>query len=390
MELESIRITDCQLVLPDFCTAGELVIKNGRIAEISTGAGDAQRLNGEQIYTAGGCYVAPGLIDMHMHGFGGIRLRNMNSREQLYQMERAMPAFGTTSYLATLGYDPVALANVTRHMSVPPGGAQMLGTYFEGPFINPKRLGAISERYCMTPQLQMLDRILDEAQGKLKLMTVAPEMDGNLRIIERLVQAGVTPAIGHTLATYEEAIEGFKAGIRHTTHLFNAMTGLSHRLPGAAGAVLASEGITIELIADGIHVHPAVLRLAINIKKPAGVAVITDAIAAAGTVDESHTLLDGRVRIENGAARLADGTLAGSILTPIQALKNTVDLVGVPLHDAVAMLSATPAKITGFDKTKGTLEKGKDADIIIFDRDFVMQATFVAGRLAWERESMSV
>jgi len=380
--LTASNIVGGRLLLPDRCVDGYIQIEGGKIAEVIEGAGEG---GAQGDFSAHGCYVAAGFVDIHTQGFGGIDLGTAAGGD-VRRMARMMLAFGTTSYLATLGYERGRFADLLPIVNADTGGAKMLGFYLEGPFINPERLGAISEKYCLPPDSATLDVILDEAQGNLRIMTVAPELDGAPKLIEALDNAGVTPAIGHTLATYDQAMRGIEAGQRHATHLFNAMTGLGHREPGAAGAVLSTAHVTAELIADGIHIHPSVLGLVAAVKGPAHTVLVTDSTCAAGLPPgQSSSLFGSGARIVDGAPRLPDGTLAGSVLTPIKALGNMVKLAGVPLHEAATMLTLTPAAVAGAAAGKGSLEKGKDADIVIFNDDFEVQATFVGGTLAWQR-----
>jgi len=382
------KVVGGRLVFPHACVAGELRIEGGRIAEIITYPNGGPRgpgALGPGDHWAGGCYVAPGFIDLHIQGFAGTDLAEA-SGDAISNMARAMLPSGTTAYLATLAYRPGVLTNLLPWVNVDTGGATMLGLYLEGPFINPGRLGAIPPAHCLKPDPAALEFILDEARGQLRIMTVAPELEGSLGLIEKLDTAGVIPAIGHTLATYDQAMRGIEAGQRHATHLFNAMTGLGHRQPGAVGAVLAAADVSAELIADGIHIHPSVLKTAIEIKGAEKVAVITDANPAAGLDgDAAPDFMGNGVRIVDGAPRLADGTLAGSLLTPIKALENLVRLVGLPLHAAVRMLTLTPATVAGVAAAKGSLENGKDADLVIFNDNFEVQAAFVGGKQAWQR-----
>lgn len=376
------NIVGGRLLLPDRCVEGDIQIKDGKIAEVIESTG---RDGARDDFSARGCYVAPGFIDIHTQGCMGIDLGRATV-DDVRRMARAMPAFGTTAYLATLGYKRGRLADLLPSVNADTGGAKMLGFYLEGPFINPGRLGAMRPEYCLPPDPATLDLILDEAQGNLKLMTVAPELDGALKLIETLDKARVAPAIGHTLATYDEAMRGIEAGQRHATHLFNAMTGLEHRQPGTVGAVLSAEHVTAELICDAIHIHPAVFRLVTQVKGPAHTVLVTDSTCAAGLPpDQSSSLFGSGARIIDGAPRLPDGTIAGSVLTPIKAVENLVRLAGVPVHEAARMLTLTPATIIGASGCKGSLEKGKDADIVLFNDDFEVQATFLSGELAWQR-----
>jgi len=381
------RIVGGRLVLPGACVPGELHISGGKIAEVITGPDPTPGIDDppsdpSNVFRADGCYVAPGLIDLHVHGALGVDM-TAGPGEAFPQMARRMLQFGATGFLATLLYRPGLMGRLLPWVNAETGGARMLGLYIEGPFINHRRLGAIPPACCRDPDPELLDEILEETSGCLRIMTVAPELEGALDIVRRLDAAGVVPAIGHTLCTYDEALRGFDAGQRHATHLFNAMTALNHREPGAVGAVLASSDVTAELIADNVHIHPAVLQMAIGVKGASRISIVTDAASAAGLGKEQIAMLLGQnITVIDGAPRLPDGTLASSLLTPIDAVKNLVMSVGVPLHVAVRMSSLTPAAVIGLDRVKGSLEPGKDADVIVFDDDFRVRAVFLSGEPA--------
>jgi N-acetylglucosamine-6-phosphate deacetylase len=213
-------------------------------------------------------------------------------------------------------------------------------------------------------------------------MVVAPEVEGALPIIRRLTEEGVRVAIGHSAATHEEALAGLEAGISHATHLFNAMRGIASTDIGVAGTVLTSDQVTAELVADCVHVHPAMLALAVRLKGPDGIALISDAIRAAGLPDGvyRHRESDEELHVRDGAVRLRDGTLAGSTLTLNRAIRNMVDRAEVPLLDAVTMATRTPARVAGVAESKGALEAGMDADVAILDSEFEVWMTLVGGR----------
>jgi N-acetylglucosamine-6-phosphate deacetylase len=387
------RIIDGRLVLPDGCVTGTTCISGGKIAEIISRPHEPTRgpsTGDEDNYSAAGRYVAPGFIDIHFHGCMGFDITRARG-DAIPRLARALLPLGATAYLAGLLWRPGQVGQLAPWVNAPAGGAVMLGLYLEGPFVNPGQLGASPSELCQEPDPAVLDAILGEAGDALRIMTVAPEVDGACAIIEKLAARGIVPSLGHTLCTYDEAMRGIEAGARHATHLFNAMTGLKHRAPGAVGAVLSTEHVTAELIADGIHIHPSVLKVAIGAKGCERIAVITDASPAAGLgPDIPGTLLGEGVSVVDGAPRRPDGTLVNSLLTPITALKNLVTLVGLPVHTAVRMLSLTPATVAGVANSKGSLEQGKDADIVVFDDKFEVWATFVGGELAWERQASSL
>lgn len=340
---------------------------------------------------AGGLLIAPGLVDLHVHGGGGADVMEA-SLDAFATLAAAHAARGTTSLLVTtVTASAAALLRVARiipeavrEVAAPAwGGARILGLHLEGPYIHPKRAGAQDRAHIRHPDPYEVQRLVDAAGGYLRLVTLAPELPGAQTLIVRLRQAGVTVGLGHTTATYEEAVRSIKLGVRHAAHTFNAMTGLKARAPGAAGAVLLDPRVRAEVIADLHHVHPAMLRLLVQLKGPEGICLITDAIAAMGQGDGRSSLGSVPVWVEDGVCRLASGTLAGSVLGMDRAVANMVHHVGIPVADAVQMASATPAAAVGASHL-GELAPGKMADVIFVDEAFRCRLTLVAGRLIYE------
>jgi N-acetylglucosamine-6-phosphate deacetylase len=258
----------------------------------------------------------------------------------------------------------------------------LLGCHLEGPFLNPERAGALDPRHMRPPDAALLDRLLDAGAGSVQTVVIAPELPGALDLVAATADEGVLVAIGHTDATYEQALAAFDRGARAATHLFNAMRPLDHREPGAAGAALAGARVTAEVIADGVHLHPATLRLAYDAKGPERLALITDATQAAGLPDGDHALGDRPITVSGGQARTADGALAGSTLTMDRAVRVSVELAGIPLADALTMASATPAALLGLGRVKGRIAPGADADLVVLDGDCRAIGTLIAGRWA--------
>ncbi len=331
---------------------------------------------------AGGGYVAPGLVDVHCHGFMGWDASN-GSLDELRAMSRQAAKWGTTSWLpTTMTLDWLVLEKcfaairAARDESLAETwrGAQVLGCHAEGPFINMKRKGAQAGSSIQTPDIKKLRPWTDV----VRLMTVAPEVDGALEFIRAAKALGVTISMGHTAATCEEALAGVDAGVTHSTHTFNAMTPLTHREPGVAGAALLDGRVYCELIADTFHVSPLLYPLMAK-QKGDRLVLITDSIQEAHLPDGPHER-DGQTIVVNGIRlRFPNGTIAGSALTMDQAVRNFLKYTGLPLYEVVNMASLYPARSIGVDATKGSLESGKDADILITDADFNVKGTFVRG-----------
>ncbi len=367
------------LLLPDGeITGAALAVDGGRIAGIAKEV----PANAEVIDAAGG-YVSPGLVDVHCHGFMGWDASN-GSLDELREMSRQAARWGTTSWLPTTMTLPwpvlekcFAAIRAARDESLTDAwrGAQVLGCHAEGPFINMKKKGAQAGSSIQAPDVEKLRPWADV----VRLMTVAPEVDGALDFIRAARALGVVISMGHTAATCEEALAGVDAGVTHATHTFNAMTPLTHREPGAAGAALVDGRVYCELIADTFHVSSLLFRLMAK-QKGDHLVLITDSIQEAHLPDGPHDR-DGQTIVVNGIRlRFPNGTIAGSALTMDRAVRNFREHTGLPLYKVVNMASLYPARSIGADARKGSLEPGKDADFLITDRDFNVRATFVRGQ----------
>jgi len=347
---------------------------------------------GLEVIDAEGGYVSPGLVDVHCHGFMGWDASH-GDLDELRRMSRRAARFGVTAWLpTTMTLDWPALERCfsaireARRESLSPewGGAQVLGCHAEGPFINPKKKGAQAESAIQRPDAEKLRPWADV----VRLMTLAPEMEGAIECIRAARKMGVTLSMGHTDADWAQAMAGIEAGVTHATHTFNAMPPLNHRQPGAVGAALGDERVFCELICDTFHVHPALFSL---MAKVAGdrLVLITDSIPVAGLPDGPHDQLGVTVIVDGMKLRFPDGTIAGSALTLDAAVRNFARHTGLPLWQAVNMASLNPARSIGVDDRKGALEVGKDADILIADGDFNVRATFVRGRLTAQSAASS-
>lgn len=363
---------------------GHVVVEDGKIAGIGAGEPDTSG----KVLDFQGRIVAPGFVDIHVHGGGGQDVMDA-SPEGLDRLSLFLAAGGVTSFLATTYTAPhgsilAAARNVRDAIEKGTEGAEVLGVHMEGPYIDQTWCGAQDRRYIRRPQTQELEEVHREAGGNLRMVTLAPEVEGALDAIGWLSARGIVPAAGHTDATYDEAMAGIDAGLRHASHLFNAMRPLHHREPGVAGAALWDGRVSVELIADGVHLHPATLGLAARLKGPGATALISDAIAPAGLPDGEYEFGGAKVTVRQGRCLLESGSLAGSAIRLCEAVGNMVELAGFSPEAAVEMASSTPARIAGAADRKGRLAPGMDADITVLDREFSVLLTMVGGRVVYE------
>ncbi|MFH8467442.1 N-acetylglucosamine-6-phosphate deacetylase [Streptomyces sp. NPDC017991] len=325
-------------------------------------------------------YVVPGFVDMHNHGGGGASFTS-GTVEEILQGIRTHRAHGTTTLVAsTVTGDMDGLAQRAGLLSELAEQGDIAGIHFEGPFISPCRKGAHSEKLLRDPDPAEVRKLIDAARGRARMVTLATELPGGIDSVRLLVEHGVIAAIGHTDATYEQTVEAIDAGATVATHLFNAMPVLGHRTPGPIAALLEDERITVELINDGIHLHPASLQLAFHHAGGGRVAFITDAMDAAGFGDGRYMLGPLEVEVADGVARLVEGgSIAGSTLTLDRAFKRAVTVDRLPIDDVVAAISANPARQLGLYNRVGSLEPGKDADLVVLDSGFEVKGVMRRG-----------
>ncbi|NRR04883.1 N-acetylglucosamine-6-phosphate deacetylase [Brevibacillus sp. RS1.1] len=338
----------------------------------------------DHVVTVEDGWICPGFVDMHMHGIDGYDTMD-GTPESLQAISTALARHGVTSFLATTMTAPYAqleqvLVNIAQNSKEGLLGAQTIGIHLEGPWINPRYKGAQKEENIAIPKLDAVQKLYGLSEGLIKVVTIAPEQPEALEAIAWLKERDVIVSAGHTGATFAQATEAVDAGVRHFTHCFNAMTGLHHREPGVVGAAMYHEQLSTELIADGIHVHPAVMKILYRVKTAEKLALVSDSMRAAAMGEGTYDLGGQEVHVHDYQAKLADGTLAGSILTLNRAVGNMVTLSGVSLPDAVEMASLTPASILGFGERKGRLAAGYDADITVLNTQFDVTMTFVAGK----------
>jgi N-acetylglucosamine-6-phosphate deacetylase len=344
----------------------------------------------DSIVDATGMIVVPGFIDVHTHGGGGYNLHTTDAGE-IRAYARWVPETGVTSFLIAVVGVPGSIPEQQLRTAVEVldeqiKGAEPLGIHLEGPYISVAKRGAHQPSWLRMPDVSETEQLLTLTDGHLRLLTLAPELPGSSAMIRRLVGAGITVSMGHTNATYEQSLEAIKLGVTHVTHCFNAMRPLLHRAPGPLAAIAQTEQVCGELIADGVHVHPAAMNALVKLLGPERTIVITDALAAAGVPEATFDFAGQPAKVIRGAARLSDGTITGSVLTMDQALRNVLQMTGVSLQQAVGMLTLNPARAAQVSYRKGHLQAGYDADVLIFDQSLALQATICRGTVAFAND----
>lgn len=339
----------------------------------------------DQIIDANGLYVSPGFIDVHIHGSGGKDAMDGNL-ESIKVISQTIAKRGVTSFLpTTMTMDKKdiykALYAIKQAVNMDLGGAKVLGAHLEGPFINPKYKGAQKEDFIIKPNFDFIKGY----ENVIKIITVAPEKDDNFKFLNDIKEnTDIVLSIGHSDATYEEAIAAIDNGVSCATHTFNAMTPLNHRKPGIVGAIM-NTNIFCELIADNIHVHKGAINVLTKIKGKDKIILITDSMRAGCMKNGVWELGGQKVIVKDNCARLEDNTLAGSILTLDNAIKNMKNNIDASLCEIISMVTINPAKYINIYDRKGSIQKEKDADIVIFDKDINISMTIVAGNIVYQK-----
>ena len=377
---EDLTIVNCRLPGKPDGSRYAILIEDGLIREITDSGTSAPT----DLDAKGGTAL-PGFIDVHVQGAGGSDALD-GTVEAMEAISRTCARFGTTGFLATTVYRP---GGDNEHLSLLSGidgdalgGARMLGVHLEGPFISPAKRGMIQPDCICAPDPEVLDRIMEATDG-LRMMTIAPELEGSHGIIRRLVKNRIIASLGHTCASYEEALEGIDVGLGQVTHLFNAMPGLHHRAPGPILAIMESDHLPVQVITDGVHIHPGVLRWAFRQMGGGRFITITDGMCAMGLPDGNYVYNGLNYEAKDGAARYSDGTLIGTTLGMSQMVGRLMEITGCDLGVAARTASLNPARSLGLDGRKGSMAEGGDADITILLPDLSVQATIVGGRVVY-------
>jgi N-acetylglucosamine-6-phosphate deacetylase len=364
-----------------------LRISDGKIAQILPASPDIGVA--APVIHEPGAVVAPGFIDLHVHGARGRDLMD-GSAESLQTVSSTLARHGTTAFLATTLSAPdsdteVAIRGFAEHRDRIAEGAAPLGIHMEGPFLNPIRRGTHNSSYLSLPSIPALRHFVELSGNTVLKMTVAPELERALAMIREAVGMGIQISMGHSDATFEQARAAVEAGATQATHLFNAMRPFQQREPGIVGLVLTDDRVSAEIIADGIHVHPAALKMLIKLKGVERTLLITDGLSAVDMPEGRYPLGDKMVLVDAGACRDENGTLAGSTLTLDRAVRNLVHWLEIPLQDALTAASATPARCMRLER-KGVIAPGADADLVFLDGQLNVIKTMVAGRVVYWRQ----
>ncbi|MEU8707584.1 N-acetylglucosamine-6-phosphate deacetylase [Streptomyces sp. NPDC048565] len=370
---DSTVLTGARVVLPTG------TVENGRVIVEGTRIAGSTREDARTVDLSGH-WVVPGFVDTHNHGGGGASFATGTAEDALTGA-RAHREHGTTTVVAsTVTGDMDFLARQAGMLSELVEQGELAGIHFEGPFISPCRKGAHSEALLRDPDPAEVRKLLEAARGSARMVTLATELPGGIESVRLLAEHGVIAAVGHTDATYEQTVEAIDAGATVATHLFNAMPPFGHRAPGPIAALLEDERVTVELINDGTHLHPAALELAYHSAGADRVALITDAMDAAASADGLYELGPLAVEVKDGVARLVEGgSIAGSTLTLDTAFRRAVTIDRIPVDDVVRSISANPARLLGLYDRVGSLDPGKDADLVVLDADFVLKGVMRRG-----------
>lgn len=382
MDDKSCLIKNGDVFIDGHFVSQNIIIENGKIVRLFA-PGTAPKKD-FVVIDASGKFVLPGLVDLHVHGAGGSDLLEDRS-DALPDVARHLARFGTTAFLATtlIMHEDKGQPHI-RHIVESPTkhekAARVLGIHIEGPFVNPDKRGMIQPISIREPSPAALGSILKLCQGKLKMMTIAPELDGVIPLLRDLASQGVIAALGHTDATYAEVRTGVENGITHVTHVANAMRGLHHREPGALGAAIMDERLSVQIIGDCVHIHPQIFEFIVRSKAPGMYALITDGIRATGLApgDYEHGVIS--FVVEDGVARAKDGTLVGTALTQLQMIQRLREQTQIPFAELVRMATIYPAQILNIADQKGSIGEGKDADIVICNQDLEPVRVFVEGQ----------
>lgn len=376
MILKNAKIIDKNFTIQ----SADVSIKNQKINCI------APELRGSDCFDLSGSLVVPGFIDTHIHGCAGADTCD-GTHEAISTMaakvvEKGVTSFCPTTMTVSMPQIEATFAAVKDCMENPPVGASVCGVNMEGPYISPNKVGAQNPKFVRKPDIQEFKKLYDNFGGIVKLIDIAPEVEGAGNFIEKASKF-CRVSFAHSEADYEQVKKSFDQGITHVTHLFNAMNGMNHRAPGAVGAVFDDDRVKAELICDGFHIHPAVLRTAFRLLGEDRTVVISDSLRASGLADGDYDLGGQVVHVVGGRAKLADGTIAGSTTNLYDEVKNLIRF-GVPLRQVIKSVTINPAKEIGMDHEIGSIEVGKYADFVVLDQTYQIKMVIAKGKIAYQ------
>lgn len=370
-------------------TLKTIIVNDGRISAVNEQQSD---FSTPHISIPPTHHLLPGFIDPHIHGAGGADVMDAIP-DALETMAQTLVKEGVTSFLATTMTQSEeailkALRNTAVYMKQPAKGAEVLGIHLEGPFLSPDKAGAQDPDLMLEPDIELFHRFQEEADGVIKVVTAAPELKNGMTFTHEVSKSGVTVSIGHSNATYEAFKQAVEAGASQVTHLYNQMSPFHHRDPGVTGGALLEKGVKAEVIADFVHSHSEAVRLVWRVKGSNDLMLITDAMRAKGLSDGEYDLGGQQVTVKGAEARLADGTLAGSVLTMEQAVKNMMSLNHITIDELAHITSGNAARKLGVWNRKGSIEPGKDADFVVLDEAYNVVLTICRGEIVYQKEEL--
>lgn len=366
---------------------GIIIIDGNKISELGKSS-DIKIPDETEIIDVSGRMICPGFVDLLVHGGGGFGFADENL-ESIEKVSKYSLQHGSTSVLASLFAKPEKLLlkdlrRLADYIESHPN-SNIRGIHMEGPYLNKQFKGAMNANYLWTPTVQSWNKLWEASKGYIKIMTIAPELPGSSLVMRAAAQQGVVLSIGHSMATYDEIEIAIDNGAAHVTHIFNAMSPFHHRHPGIILSSLLRNELKIELIADTLHVHPAVMELLLKLKGANGIILVSDSIRAGGMHEGEYEFADQKVYMRAKKAYLEDGTLAGSTLTLNIAVKNMVETANAKITEAIRMASLNGAKVVNFEHKKGILAVGKDADIVILNNEYEVETTILGGEIVYQK-----
>ena len=387
--MSALVLTNATVVTPFRVAKNHCIVaEDGRITQLGT-ANKVGKPAGARVIDVQGNIVCPGFVELHVHGGKG-KSFNDGSEEDFDEITRFHSTHGTTLMLATLYVDEKkkylgTLENLAAYCEKP-GNQLLYGIHLEGPFINRKMKGALNEDCIWQADISNWQTLKKAGGGHIKMITLAPELTGSGDIMQLAAQDGIVIGIAHSEARYEDIEVAIDNGLTQVTHIFNAMHPLHHRTPGVITAALLKRELKVHLIGDCVHVHPAVIKLLYKLKGPTGILLITDAVSATGQEDGIYELAGRQIHLKGEKVYMEDGTLAGSAITLEKSVKNLIDRVNIPIHEAIRMASLNPARVLGLDHRKGILGVGKDADMVVLDSNYEVRMTIIGGEICFDRQ----